>query len=178
MDSKRLGQLRKKQFVYSNGMVFGLFITYLLLIGALPSFETVMLLVAGSLAVMGITGFVKQAPVNALWVFPSMRELFHYEQEKMGPEWRKYHRVNAAGQVIVSLIFMLQTLLFSPVGTVSFLWDGRVIAILFLFLFVVVNVSMYFHVRKVDRSTRRGCEGLRNRPPCLPSCWGRCWVWG
>ncbi|TCS94788.1 hypothetical protein [Hazenella coriacea] len=150
MEESRLATLRKKQILYSNilyiaymGIIAGLIISQLsapVLYGVLGGFFILLPL---------LLYFIK---VNnpPLLLFPQMKEIFQYEKEKLGENWRRYYTSGFLMQAALGIFFIVQA--FFRAGDGAFIegipmWYFIATPIVML---VVGNVNLRFHIRRMD----------------------------
>lgn len=106
--------------------------------------------------------YAKHAYTTYFALFPSMKPLLDYEREKFGPEWEKNMRLQAKLNVILLIVFVLQAL--RPSDNLPF--DARFLLFyigLAVFMMILINVSHYFHVRKVDSGNSEALQGYTKK---------------
>lgn len=153
IEESRLATLRKKQIVYSNI----LYITYMVIIFGLISVRLSAPVLYGILG-----GFFVIVPIILYFIkinnplillFPQMKEIFQYEKEKLGENWRRYYTSGFLMQVALGIFFIVQA--FFRAGDGAFIdgipmWYFIVTPIVML---VIGNVNLRFHIRRMDGKT-------------------------
>ncbi|MFC4410184.1 hypothetical protein ACFOZY_06985 [Chungangia koreensis] len=153
MDQKEIGQMRLKQV----GLMNGIFITAMLLFYATTYFYPIrfthFFFVLGTIVlIQGVYGMRKGSSTKS--IFPHMEKVAIYEKEKMGNEWGKQRKAVHIWNLILSLILFIQAYTYQSNDSGElFQLPPLLMLIIVFFLLVLMNFSMIFHFRKVDRST-------------------------
>lgn len=118
----------------------------------------VFIFVAGIQLVILIRRNIVKKPI----LFHSLKPLLEYERNKLGAEWEIMERRNSIGVVILLIIFTLQAML--PSTRLPYNLKNLQFMIAFsVFLIILVNVSHYFRVRKIDLSEAETLKGYADR---------------
>ena len=84
---------------------------------------------------------------------PIFEKVAIYEKEKMGKEWKKQRKSMWISNYLFSGLFFFQFYLNRNYSASEIEFDLPFMVSLILLLLGLMNVSMYFHFRKVDKAT-------------------------
>jgi hypothetical protein len=84
-------------------------------------------------------------------IIPILDEVAQYEKEKMGTEWVKQQKVSIVFNFLFT-VFLFFVAYSTPSSGDFMRWSLKEIAVGTGFILVMVNVSLFFRMRKVDRS--------------------------
>lgn len=149
MDIKKM---RKVQFIVLNCFIFLATAVYLIL-GSYFAL-TISQLNLGVAIFLLIIALIKLFKRDVMASFiPALSELAAYEREKMGIEWDKLQKANVIMNFFLSGLFFLQYFLNSHTTEPAI---ERVLLLpmvaVFLVLIVALNLSLFFHMKKVDKA--------------------------
>ncbi|MFZ3580066.1 hypothetical protein [Virgibacillus sp. DJP39] len=152
MELTDLRKMRGKQIAVTNGLILTLLTIYFVMISVLDVTFSVLFLILGiSILIQAILGFLKSDSTKSF--IPIFEQVANYEKQKMGREWNKQRRMGFIWNLILSGLMFMQYY-FSRGST------DHVFQIDFTFMFVItlialglINISLFLHIRKVDRST-------------------------
>ncbi|WP_058306326.1 hypothetical protein [Gracilibacillus massiliensis] len=151
MESSELRKMRKTQFLVMNGLIVSILVTFILLIRLIDiTFSQFFLGLGIILLVQSVLRLAKGESTKS-WI-PIFEQVAYYEKHKMGKEWKKQLRMNNIWNLILSGIIFLQYYLYRDATDSTLQPDLIFMLAMTFFLFVIVNISLFFHIRKIDRS--------------------------
>ena len=152
MEQAALKKMRTKQIAISNLFVGLMIIVFFMLIQIVKIQLTHFLFCLGILMlIQGILGFIRKGRTKSF--IPIFEKVAIYEKEKLGKEWEKEKRLDHMWKVILSGIMFIQSSTLRNVDNVFDDVNPALIIFLFLMVLVILNISMLFRFRKIDRST-------------------------
>ena len=152
MEQAALKKMRTKQIAISNLFVGLMIIVFFMLIQIVKIQLTHFLFCLGILMlIQGILGFIRKGTTKSF--IPIFEKVAIYEKEKLGKEWEKEKRLDHMWKVILSGIMFIQSSTLRNVDNVFDDVNPVLIIFLFLMVLVILNISMLFRFRKIDRST-------------------------
>lgn len=152
MEQAALKKMRTKQIAVSNLFVGLMIIVFFMLIQIVKIQFTHFLFCLGILMLLqGILGFIRKGTTKSF--IPIFEQIAIYEKEKLGKEWEKEKRLDNVWKVILSGIMFIQSFTFQNVDNTFSDVDPALIIFLFLMVLAILNISMLFRFRKIDRST-------------------------
>lgn len=149
----RLQGLRKQQVIYSNL----LWVVYLAIPLSLAIWGATAPVVYSVLGVLMLVSpfwlLVLKRPNPLLLLFPGMKELARYEEEKLGEHWRRYNLSGLFLSIALSIFFFVQAVMRN--GNDPFIvgipfWYLLAVPVLVLW---VANINLRFHSRRIDQKT-------------------------
>ncbi|MCP3739319.1 hypothetical protein [Rossellomorea sp. BNER] len=151
MEYRELKQMRIKQFLAVNGILFLLLTIFTTILYVLEFKMTHMFILLGiMLLISSIYGFIKGESTKSF--IPILEQVAIYEKEKMGPEWKKQYKVGHFCNLLLSGFMFLQAYLTlkdtDPLFDVDIVF---LVALVFIFA-IILNISFLLHIRKVDQS--------------------------
>lgn len=107
---------------------------------------------------LSIYGFIKKGSTKSF--IPIFEQIAIYEKEKLGEEWKKEKRTENISRVVLSVLMFLQSVSFQYV-TNPFLNIQPILLLFLLFVtLALINLSMLYRFRKIDRSTEGELNGF------------------
>lgn len=165
MDSIKIQELRKKQFVNIN--LFS--ITVLVIAGTLifllePSRLIVLSLLCIFVAISCLCTWSEMDGRKEWRRSDWARQLAAYEKEKLGKEWFRTKRGELTSKLFLIALFIFQLAL----GNASDPFFPDIIGVEYYVFFLLAlifltNVSLYFRNRKIDRLTTEELQGFTKR---------------
>lgn len=150
MEQKRLLDLRKLQFLLMNVFFLAMISLFLILINVGITYRLFWIIIAVLSFIQAIQFYMSGQPISS-FASKRMKELNEYEKDMMGDEWRKKKKLNANTQLFLVLIFMFNSwVLGDQIAFSEQNWDLDLLYLM-LVLLLVLNLSIYFHNRKVDK---------------------------
>jgi len=159
-----LKKLRNKQIIMQNILyVFSIALVAVLLI-FVKSLK-VFTFMAGAICLSSfIVGMITRKRGELIEIIvPSMKPLFDYEREKLGVEYWKLKKRQLIIQALLTVMMGFQGILI-PSNNLS-VYDKPNLYVMLpiaLIMLVVINISSYFHMKKVDESNT-DLKGYANR---------------
>ncbi|MBA4493107.1 hypothetical protein ACFO25_07500 [Paenactinomyces guangxiensis] len=153
MEESRLRTLRRKQLLYTNL----LFLVNLLIVFALIAFQAaapVVYTVLGLIFLIPPLSLqIMKRPNPLLFYLPGMKELFQYEMDKLGSNWRRYYTSSSILLVALSVFFFVQAVMQD--GNKLFMEGMPVwyLVVIPLALIYIGNMNLRFHARRLDEKT-------------------------
>ncbi|MCM3037026.1 hypothetical protein M3579_13740 [Bacillus pumilus] len=152
MEQAALKKMRTKQIAVSNLIVGLLIIVFFMAIEILKIQLTHFLFCLGIFMLLqAILGFIKKDKTKSF--IPILEKVAIYEKEKLGKEWEKEKRLDLVWKVVLSGMMFIQSFTFQNVDNTFSDVDPTLIIFLFLMVLAILNISMLFRFRKIDRST-------------------------
>ncbi|WP_141769922.1 hypothetical protein [Bacillus massilinigeriensis] len=149
MDPKELSNMRLKQVAVTNGIFLIAFIILFVVTSVFTITTSQFNIVLGAvLLLQSIYGLIKGETTKSL--IPIFERVANYEKQKMGREWNKQQKVNNISRLILSFFLFFQA--YSLTDNI-FEFDYMIMFIMTFFILVLINISLIYHFRKVDRST-------------------------
>lgn len=152
MEQAALKKMRTKQIAVSNLIAVILIIAFYMMIQIVEIRFTHFFLCLGILMLLqSIYGFIKKGSTKSF--IPIYEQIAIYEREKLGEEWEKEQRMDNVWKLIMSGLMFFQSFSFQNVSNPFF--DIQPMFLLFLLItaLALINISMLFRFRKIDRST-------------------------
>ncbi|MFD1018620.1 hypothetical protein [Thalassobacillus hwangdonensis] len=153
MDNSYIRNLRVKQFTFMNLLFVVGFVLFFSLVDSLElSNSDLQFVTAFLLLSSGLFQYSKRNRTNS--IFPFVSRIQEYEKEKMGVEWSKQRKFSS----IASLFIGIMMLVLAWTSNAELRQDDAAsldfsfLVILYLFLMIMVNVSLFIHNRRVDKS--------------------------
>ncbi|KUP06298.1 hypothetical protein Q75_09165 [Bacillus coahuilensis p1.1.43] len=154
MESQEVKEMRRKQIVVTNSLILLLvsIMTVCLWIFPVTIFQMQIFLAA----LMFGLATVRMVRRNSTYsIIPLFEKVAKYEKQKMGEEWRKQQLTGVIGRYILGVVLVIQSYL-NRNTTEKFMnlnleLLGFMLTFIFFFL-IILNVSLFFHIRKVDRA--------------------------
>ncbi|GMG77804.1 hypothetical protein [Bacillus safensis] len=160
MEQAALKKMRTKQIIVSN-LITGIMIVafYILIQLSGIRFTHFFLCLGIIMLFLSIYGFIKKGSTKSF--IPIFEQIAIYEKEKLGEEWEKEKRTENISRVVLSVLMFLQSFSFQDV-TIPFLSIQPILLLFLLFVtLALINVSMLYRFRKIDRSTEaHGLKGF------------------
>lgn len=159
-----LKKLRIKQIIIQNiiyVLSFGLIAIFLIFEKSLKAFS----FMAGAICLSSfIVGMITRKRGELIGIIlPSMKPLFDYERDKLGVEYWKLKNRQLIIQALLTVMMVFQGILIPANHSSGYEKpDLYVIWPIVLIFFAVLNISSYFHIRKVDKS-KTDLKGYANR---------------
>lgn len=152
MEQAALKKMRSKQIVVSNLIAGIIIVAFFILIQMTDIRFTHFFLCLGIIMLfLSIYGFIKKGSTKSF--IPLFEQIAIYEKEKLGEEWEKEKKAENISRVVLSGLMFLQSFSFQDV-TNPFLNIQPMLLIFLLFVtLALINLSMLFRFRKIDRST-------------------------
>ncbi|WP_078549884.1 hypothetical protein [Litchfieldia alkalitelluris] len=143
--------MRRKQLVYTNFLLVLSVFIYFITINILKLQMGLFFLSLGIIIfVQSIYGLLKKNSTKSL--IPIYEQVAEYEKEKMGNEWYRQRRMGFLANLVLSGIMFFQAYVNrASTDNMSFL-DLRFMLIMMAILLITVNIGLFFHIKKVDRS--------------------------
>ncbi|PRR88435.1 MULTISPECIES: hypothetical protein [unclassified Bacillus (in: firmicutes)] len=151
MEQAALKKMRIKQIVISNLIAAIIIVAFFMLIQIVEIRFTQFFLCLGILMLLqSIYGFIKKGSTKSF--IPIFEQIAIYEKEKLGKEWEKEQKMDNLWKLILSGLMFFQSFSFQDVSDPFF--DIQPIFLLFLLIMALalINISMLFRFRKIDRS--------------------------
>ncbi|MHB8126974.1 MAG: hypothetical protein ACYDEJ_15320 [Desulfitobacteriaceae bacterium] len=159
-----LKKLRYKQIIIQNIMYFllmGLVAIFLIFIKSLKAFSFMAGAVCLSSFIIGM--IIRKRGELIEIIVPSMKPLFDYERDRLGVEYWILRKRQLIIQPLLAVMMFFQGITM-PNNTLS-VYDKPDLHILLsiaLLMLAVLNISSYFHIRKVDKSNTE-LKGYANK---------------
>lgn len=152
MEAGELRSMRRKQIAVLNALLFIFLVAYFTITTFLTiSFAHLFLVVGVLVLIQGIYGYIKGESTKS--IIPILEKVAIYEKQKMGREWYKQRKSSFVLNIVLSCMLFLQSLS-------NWRYPGRIAQIdinfmimLTLLFFILLNFSLFMHIRKVDRAT-------------------------
>lgn len=151
LDSAEIKMMRVKQILVTNGI---LLITLPLIFSMIffleISMSTYFFILAFLVLIQAVAGVVRGYSTKSL--IPIFEQVATYEKEKMGIEWKKQRKSSIVSSFLVSIVMFLNAMmsLDSPSNMVEI--DFSFILLITAIVFVLINIGLLIHIRKVDGS--------------------------
>lgn len=150
MEQERLLTLRKSQLLYLNIYLIVAIVSVSILFESGMTLNQLFVFVAIINLAQSILFFKMGIPFGALFS-KKMKELYQYEAEKMGAEWRAQKKLNAFALLFVGLLFLFNAWIIDNDQPIHAFDMFPMMFFVFFFLIILMNVSNHLHSRKVDR---------------------------
>ncbi|OYN67429.1 hypothetical protein [Bacillus safensis] len=152
MEQAALKKMRTKQIAVSNLIAVILIIAFYMMIQIVEIRFTHFFLCLGILMLLqSIYGFMKKGSTKSF--IPIYEQIAIYESEKLGEEWEKEQRMDNVWKLIMSGIMFFQSFSFQNVSNPFFDIQPMFLLFLLIMALALINISMLFRFRKIDRST-------------------------
>lgn len=149
MEATEIKSMRIKQMVVSNAIIITVFIAFFSMAKIFTiSFTLFYLVVAVLILIQALYRIIKSDSTKSL--IPIYEKVAVYEKQKLGGEWNKQRKAGNITSLILSAIFLLNALVSwgSPSNFSEI--DALLLCLLCLFIIIVINISMLFHINKID----------------------------
>ncbi|MBU8638116.1 hypothetical protein [Bacillus pumilus] len=159
MEQAALKKMRTKQIAVSNLIVCIMIVAFFILFQMFDIRFTHFFLCLGFIMLfLSIYGFIKKGSTKSF--IPIFEQIAIYEKEKLGEEWKKEKRSENISRVVLSGLMFLQSFSFQDV-TNPFLNIQPILLLFLLFVtLALINLSMLYRFRKIDRSTEDELKGF------------------
>ena len=145
-------RMRSKQMLVINGLLLAFLTIYFLLVNKFNITFTQLFSVLGIiLLIQAVVGLVKKDQTKSL--IPILEQVAIYEKGKMGREWDKQRKSGNIITLLLSVLMFFQAAIHLGSTDGVFQLDFIFMLILGILIIGMINISMLFHFRKVDRST-------------------------
>ncbi|MEK5296325.1 hypothetical protein [Bacillus sp. FSL R5-0659] len=172
MEQAALKKMRTKQVVISN-LLFGVMILiFFILIQKVEIQFTYFFLCLGIFMLLqGIYGLIKKGSTKSF--IPIFEQVAIYEKEKLGKEWEKEQRMENIWKLILSGLMFFQSFSLQAIPDSFFEIELKFLIFLFVMALAIINISMLFRFRKIDRSTEaHGLKGFTKESNMLAMALG------
>src|SRR5690606_9913910 len=150
LDSAEIKMMRVKQILVTNGI---LLITLPLIFSMIffleISMSTYFFILAFLVLIQAAAGVVRGYSTKS--IIPIFEQVATYEKEKMGIEWKKQRKTSIASSFFVSIVMFLNAMM-SLESTFEVDFSFIFILIITAIVFVLINIGLLIHIRKVDGS--------------------------
>ncbi|MCF6136550.1 hypothetical protein [Pseudalkalibacillus berkeleyi] len=150
MEQERLLILRKAQLLYLNIHLIVAIVLISFVFESVMTLNQLFVFVAVINIAQSIMIFKTGKPIGAM-LSEKMKELYEYEAEKMGAEWRAQKKLNAFALLFVGLLFIFNAWVVDNDQPIHSFDMFPMMFFVFFFLIVLMNVTNHLHSRKVDR---------------------------
>ncbi|EDW19961.1 hypothetical protein FO510_18010 [Bacillus pumilus] len=151
MEQAALKKMRTKQLTACNLIAGIMIVTFSIFFQTLHIQLTHLFFCLGLvMLVQSILGFLKKKSTKSF--IPIFEQVAIYEKEKLGKEWEKEQRTENISRVVLSGLMFLQSFSFQDVTNPFFEIQPAFLFFLLAMFLVIMNVSMLFRFRKIDRS--------------------------
>lgn len=151
MEPKELMNMRLKQVAVLNGMLLTAMILYFMITKLFTiTFAHFYLVLGVWVLIQGVFGLVKGDSTKS--IIPILEKIAIYEKQKMGNEWYKQRKVSYIWNIVFSGFLFWQSYLNWGYTERVFQIEMMFMTMIPLLLLVMLNVSLYIHIRKVDRA--------------------------
>lgn len=151
LDSADIKMMRVKQILVTNGiLLITLPIIFSMIFFLEISMSTYFFILAFLVLIQAAAGVVRGYSTKSL--IPIFEQVATYEKEKMGIEWKKQRKSSIVSSFLVSIVMFLNAMmsLDSPSNMVEI--DFSFILLITAIVFVLINIGLLIHIRKVDGS--------------------------
>ncbi|AOZ87960.1 hypothetical protein BK049_04165 [Bacillus xiamenensis] len=154
MEQAAIRKMRRKQIAACNLIAGIMIVTFFILIQISEIRFTHFFFCLGILMlIQGIIGFIKKGSTKSF--IPIFEQAAIYEKEKLGKEWEKEQRSENISRLVLSGLMFLQSFSFQDVTNPFFDIQPAYLFFLLIIALALINVSMLFRFRKIDRSTEK-----------------------
>lgn len=151
MEPRELSTMRLKQVAVLNGMLLTVMILYFMMTKLLTiKFAHLYLVLGVWVLIQGVFGLVKGDSTKS--IIPILEKVAIYEKQKMGNEWYKQRKVSNVWNIVFSGFLLWQSYLNWGYTERVFQIEMMFMTMIPCLLLVMLNVSLYIHIRKVDRA--------------------------
>lgn len=165
MMDQDLKKLRNKQIVIQNIM----YVLIIILIASLLIFVKSLKAFSFMAAVICLSSFIislimrKRGELVEI-IVPSMKPLFDYEREKLGVEYWKLKNRQLVSQALLTVMMVFQGIITPNNSPIAYEKpDLYFLLPIALVMFLILNISAYFHIKKVDKGNTVELKGYANR---------------
>ncbi|MCP3030111.1 hypothetical protein LF817_02015 [Halobacillus sp. A1] len=152
--------MRKKQFLTTNILFSSMMAAYFIFISVVPLTFRVLFLSLGCLFLLQtIYGYIKKSSGSPIPIFKKVEA---YEKEKLGKEWDVQKKVDSGINLFLSGFMFFQAF-FIMRETTRVNIDYQIMAVLYIVFLLVVNLSLYFHVKKIDGAESGELQGYTKK---------------
>jgi hypothetical protein len=110
MHDERLGELRRKERIWTNILLAAYSVFFLWLSTSVES-RLAYVAIGTLLLALPVWSFLSRHPHPPLLLFSGMKELAEYEREKMGSAWNRHRIASSLILLMLSLLFFIQAVL-------------------------------------------------------------------
>lgn len=160
IEVKRLRSLRRKQYIITN--IFNIIMVTIFFVLLLNEISLNKIMIC-----LGV--FIFLTPMFERWfdrliyiLFPYLKELSIYEEEKLGEEWDKMKTSNNVTNFIVGTLLILDGIKNHSVIRPEELSLRVMILVYFIFI-ILINSSLFFHNRKIDKGNINSLKGYTRK---------------
>ncbi|MGX9292460.1 hypothetical protein ACSLGF_14920 [Bacillus sp. A015] len=159
MEQATLKKMRTKQIAASN-LIFGIMIVIFFIIIQISDirFTHFFFCLGIFMLLQGILGFIKKGSTKSF--IPIFEQVAIYEKEKLGKEWEKEQRMENIRKLILSGLMFFQAFSIQNIPNPFFDIDPIFLVFLLVLFLAIMNVTMLFRFRKIDRSTEGQLKGF------------------
>lgn len=148
MVATEITKMRKKQFLVVNVLfIVSMLILFLILNGLAITFPQVFMASGVFLLLQSFYELSKRDSTSSL--FPIFTRIGRYEQKKLGSEWKIKKRTSLGWNFFLSGIMFLQAF-WTRKSNGEFVIEPQILLVLCLVFILIINGSLYFHIRRVD----------------------------
>ncbi|MDR3539749.1 MAG: hypothetical protein P4L69_02100 [Desulfosporosinus sp.] len=165
LTGQELKKLRNKQIVIQNSLYVLCVILITLCLIKVNSLKEFSLMTGAICLISLVMSLITRKRGEFIEIIvPAMKPLFEYEREKLGVEYKKLKKRQIVCLVILTVMMFFEGIIFPNNGAivhgmpVLYYWLP-----MSLLMFVVLNISSYFHIKKVDKSNLEELKGYANR---------------
>nr|WP_144929114.1 hypothetical protein [Paenibacillus bovis] len=150
MDASEIKMMRVKQILVTNGiLLITLPIIFSMIFFLEISMSTYFFILAFLVLIQAAAGVVRGYSTKS--IIPIFEQVATYEKEKMGIEWKKQRKTSIASSFFVSIVMFLNAMM-SLESTFEVDFSFIFILIITAIVFVLINIGLLIHIRKVDGS--------------------------
>jgi hypothetical protein len=150
MDYVQVKRLRTRQAVAMNIFTVAAAWVLILVVNYFPFTLRQLLVFLGVVGIIpAIVSFIQLRYSRSF--IPILSEVAQYEKVKMGSEWVKQQKVTVVFNLVFS-VFLFFVAFSTPSSGEYMRWSIKEMAGLTGFILLTINVSLFFRMRKVDRS--------------------------
>lgn len=160
MEQAALKKMRTKQVVTSN-LLFGMMILIFFILLQIVEIQFIYFFFCLGVFMLfhGILGLIKKELTKSF--IPIFEQVAIYEKEKLGKEWEKEQRMENIWKLILSGLMFFQSFSLQNIQNSFFEIEPKFLIFLFVMALALINISMLFRFRKIDRSTEaHGLKGF------------------
>lgn len=172
MEQAALKKMRTKQIIVSNLIAGIIIVAFFILIQMSDIRFTHFFLCLGIIMLfLSIYGFIKKGSTKSF--IPIFEQIAIYEKEKLGKEWEKEQRMENIWKLILSGLMFFQSFSLQTIPDSFFEIELKFLIFLFVMALAIINISMLFRFRKIDRSTEaHGLKGFTKESNMLAMALG------
>lgn len=154
MEQAVLKKMRIKQIAASN-LIFGIMMVIFFMIIQISEIRfTHFFFCLGILMLFqGVLGFIKKRTTKSF--IPLFEQVAIYEKGKLGKEWYKEKKMENIWKLILSGLMFFQSFNIQNIPNPFFDIEPIFLIFFLVISLALINVSMLFRIRKIDRSTEK-----------------------